>query len=431
MAGKWILVAAGMGLLLFSLNCGTSPTEANKAIPDTAQYVVFAWNDLGMHCLNPTYDQAVILPPYNTVWAQVIKRGNPPQIVTTGLTAQYRIIDNTHSYSKRSFSQFWDNAKKLFGTDLQQDKGLNLVDPNLHNGLAGEMVNRNDHFEVDGIPLTPVDDSGNWNPFQVAEITIKNAGGTVVAQTRTTTPTSDDINCGKCHGANAFADILQKHDSKHGTALQGNKPILCASCHASPALGMTSSSGNYLSKNIHKSHATRGAACYDCHPGEKTSCNRSKAHTAADGNCTSCHGDMNNVANTIATGARTPWVNEPKCATCHAGVPQVDTGTTLYRNAMGHGNVYCASCHSSPHAMVPSTQASDNYQAMQYQGKAKTIGSCGVCHQGSKGESGDIGEFGGKHGGANPDQKTACNICHTATPSETTKWPHKYQWKNR
>jgi len=31
----------------------------------TGDYSVFAWNDLGMHCLNPTYDKLVILPPYN------------------------------------------------------------------------------------------------------------------------------------------------------------------------------------------------------------------------------------------------------------------------------------------------------------------------------------------------------------------------------
>lgn len=431
MKNSSLLLTATVMAAIFGFSCTNNPTEASKSIPTDQQYVVFAWNDLGMHCLNPTYDQAVILQPYNTVWAQVIRRGNPPQIVTAGLVAEYKIINNTSSYNKRNFGQFWDNVKKLFGTELEHDKGLNLADPAVHNGLSGQMASRVDHFEANGIPLTPVDDSGTWNPYQVAEITIKNASGTVLAQTRTTAPTSDDINCAKCHGANAFVDILQKHDAMHGTSLQSSKPVLCASCHASPALGGTSNSGNYLSKYIHKSHATRGAECYDCHPGETTSCNRSRAHTAADGNCNACHGNMNNVANTIASGSRIPWINEPKCATCHSGIPEVDTGNILYRNAMGHGNVYCASCHSSPHAMVPSTQASDNYQAIQYQGKAKTIGSCGVCHHGSKGESGEIGEYGGKHGGTNPDQKNTCNICHTATPTQTSKWPHKYQWKNR
>ena len=66
---------------------------------------------------------------------------------------------------------------------------------------------------------------------------------------------------------------------------------------------------------------------------------------------------------------RIPWANEPKCVTCHLGVAQVDTRNTLYRNVTGHGGIYCANCHSSPHALVPSSQLADNYQALQYQGK--------------------------------------------------------------
>ena len=126
-----------------------------------------------MHCLNPSYDNAVILPPYNTVWAQVIKRGNPPQIVTTGVTVEYSIDGNTYSYGKRNYGQFWDNMLKLFGVSLPHDKGLNLDNPAINNGLSGTMVMKADHFQVNGIPVTPVNDSGTWNPFQVAIITVK------------------------------------------------------------------------------------------------------------------------------------------------------------------------------------------------------------------------------------------------------------------
>jgi hypothetical protein len=66
------------------------------------QYTVLAWNDLGMHCLNPGYDKGVVLPPYNTLWAQVIKRGDPPQIVTSGITVSYAIEGNTYSTSAGS-----------------------------------------------------------------------------------------------------------------------------------------------------------------------------------------------------------------------------------------------------------------------------------------------------------------------------------------
>jgi len=411
---------------------GSTGGGSNPPPPATNdQFVVFAWNDLGMHCLNPTYDEAVILPPYNNLFAQIVKKGNPPQIVTSGVTVEYTILNNTSSYGKTDkygavFAQFWDNALKLFGISLQRDTGLNLVDPNVHNDLAGNMLAKTDYFVANGIPVTPVGDNSVWNPYQVAEITVKDASGSTIAKTKITVPTSDEINCQRCHGIQAFKDILEKHDLKHGTKLVQQKPILCASCHGDPILGTSGpgTAGKYLSFAIHDSHAPRGAACYDCHPGNTTKCSRSNAHTAPDGNCTICHGTMND----IASGTRMPWASEPKCVTCHA-VSGVDTGVTLYRNARGHGNLYCADCHGSPHAMIPTNQEADNYQALQYQGKAKTIGSCAACHQNSKGEG--ASEFAEKHGGTNPRTKSACNICHTAVSSNTAQWPHAFQWKNR
>jgi len=410
------------------------PSDPGVITPakNNSQYVVFAWNDLGMHCANPSYDTGVILPPYNTVWAQVVLRGNPPKVVTTGLSVEYRVVNNTQSSSKGLYWQFWQYCKRLFGISLATDTGLNLVDTSIHNGLSGKMVAKGDHFQVNGIPITPIDDSGVWNPFQVIEVTVKDASNNIVAQTRTTIPISDEINCAKCHNgnANSMLDVLQKHDKNVGTNLVGQMPVLCASCHGSPALGQSGrgTSGKYLSEAIHGYHATKGASCYDCHPGAKTQCSRSLAHTAADGNCSNanCHGSMATMAASITNNTKVPWVNEPKCVSCHAGVAQVDTGTTLFRNAVGHGGVYCSSCHGSPHAMVPSRVDIDNYQSRQYQNYAKSIGSCGACHSSSKGEG--LGDFLEAHGsGKRPN---ACYVCHTAiTTTNTAKWPHQFQWK--
>ncbi|MBL0314089.1 MAG: hypothetical protein IPP78_15615 [Holophagaceae bacterium] len=440
------LLGIGAVLLLAGIasGCGSTgqtPPQTSASPPPVVEasvkigngnvgnYMVTAWNDLGMHCLNPTYDTAVILPPYNTVWAQVVQRGNPPHILTTGLTAQYRIINNTKSYGKGTYGQFWDNAKLLFGVALAKDKGLNLVDPFISNGLSGQMVNKGDHFEVDGIPVVPVDDSGKWNPYQQAEITIKDGTGKVVAQTRSTVPTSDEINCAKCHGADAFNDILKKHDRRHNTKLMTSKPVLCAGCHGSPALGQSGpgSSGKYLSQAIHGYHASKGASCYDCHPGNKTQCSRSLAHTNAAGNCTACHGDMSQVSSSIAAG-RVPWAQEPSCAKCHGGVPEVDTGSTLYRHGKGHGGLACAACHGSPHAMVPTNQPTDNYQAIQYQGKAVALGSCAACHESNKGEG--FREFAKEH--ASGQKASACAICHTGFKDpQQAKFPHGFLWKTR
>lgn len=406
--------------------------DEDPTIP--SEFVVLAWNDLGMHCLNPTYDTAVILPPYNTVWAQVIQRGNNPKIVTSGITVEYRIINNTFSDGKTyppfgsDYGQFWTHVVDLFGVNLTPNTGLNLVDATLNNGLSGTMVPSGDHFEVDGIPLTPVSDTGIWNPYQVAEITVKNSTGTVLAKTLATVPTSDEIRCNKCHGTDAFLDVLNKHDADQGTTLAASTPVLCASCHGSPVLGTVGPGVMYLSQAIHGFHANQGASCYDCHPGTTTRCNRSLAHTAPNGNCTSCHGSMADMAASIASGAKVPWMNEPKCADCHYGVAEVDNGEVLYRNSKGHGGVYCSGCHGSPHAMIPSSEASDNYQAIQYQGKALSLGSCAACHSNSRGEG--ASEFLEEHGGAhNP---SACAICHTAfTSAKTIDWPHQYQWRAR
>jgi hypothetical protein len=420
----------------------TTPPSGGINTTATKSYVVFAWNDLGMHCLNPSYDTAVILPPYNTVWAQVIKRGNPPQLITSGVTVSYRMIMNTTS-QKGLFAQFWTYGKQLFGVAPAVNYGLNLDDPTVSNSLSGTMLAKTDHFQVSGIPLTPVNDGNTWTPYQLAEITVKDGTtGAVLAQTRATVPTSHEINCAKCHGnssdqAVVFNDILVKHDAAQGTNLRNSKPVLCASCHGSPALGQTGpgTANKYLSQAIHGFHGNLASPpnCYDCHPGALTQCSRSTKHTAADGNCITCHGTLTNVAATITSGARIPWTNEPKCVTCHASgikgtaILGVDTSTTLYRKATDHGGMYCAGCHGSPHAMTPTNQATDNYQSIQYQGKAMTIGDCRVCHNTSRGGGND---FADEHGNGN---LSACNVCHTgfANAANTASWPHQFQWKSR
>ena len=419
-------------MLLTAILVVISCQKEDSTVPITnSDYVVFAWNDLGMHCLNPTYDELVILPPYNTVNAQVVKRGNPPQVITSGLTVEYSIVNNTSSYGKRQYGGFWTNFTSLFGgTAPANDIGLTGT------ALFGNMTVKSDHYTAEGMPVVPVNDDGVWDPFQVIEIKVKDASGNLLATTQATVPTSDEINCAKCHTggtSSVFTNILQAHDDKEGTSLVDQKPVLCANCHGSPALGTTGpgTSGKYFSQAIHGSHAGRDATCYDCHPGATTKCSRSLAHmgTTNDGNCTTCHGDMANVASSIGNG-RVPWVTEPKCVTCHTDADGVETYSDLYRNSSGHGGLYCSACHGSPHAMYPSREAKDNYQPNQYMGnKIKTIGSCGICHDDSRGE-GVGGEFGEAHAGTNPEEKNACHVCHTAITANTADWPHGYTWNN-
>ncbi len=87
--------------------CGTSgdggggDNGGGTPPPDTpGDYIVIGWNDLGMHCMDPSYEDFAVLPPYNTLWAQVIRRGDEPDIVTSGVTVEYSFPDNTDSTTK-------------------------------------------------------------------------------------------------------------------------------------------------------------------------------------------------------------------------------------------------------------------------------------------------------------------------------------------
>ncbi|MGZ3591988.1 MAG: cytochrome c3 family protein, partial [Thermodesulfobacteriota bacterium] len=73
------------------------------------------------------------------------------------------------------------------------------------------------------------------------------------------------------------------------------------------------------------------------------------------------------------------------CEQCHG--TNYTTGGNLYRNSTGHGGVYCAACHSSPHAWWPSKLWADNMQPTKLQRAPYAIGDCRVCH--TKKQTGD------------------------------------------
>jgi len=452
MPDRRLFPPAALALVLALLlgSCSTSDDGGSDVTPvvipaASMSYIVLAWSDQGMPFLSPTYDKEVLLPPYSSLRAQVVRRGDPPEIVTTGVTLEYSILGNTYSYGKttpqteedplRIYAGFWDNSLDLFGVDLDIDTGLNFTDPGVHNGLTGTMTLKGDRFEVDGVPVVPIDDAGTWDPYQVAEIVVRDAATNVeLARTRATVPVSDEISCGKCHGK-TFNDqevlsVLEEHDEGSGTSFAvDGLPVLCADCHGSPALGQTDSgsSGSYLSQVIHGFHATVSAACYECHPGTKTLAHRSKAHTSEGGACTACHGTLTTITTSITNG-RVPWVDGPNCSDCHTFVAEVDTGADLPGDGTGHGGVACSACHGTPHAQVPSNEEKDHYAFLQYQNKALALGSCRVCHRGSKG--GGLMGIVMAHGGGEP---TACTVCHTGpiTTTNPVNFPHRFQQRSR
>jgi hypothetical protein len=352
-------------------------------------YIVLGWNTLGMHCLDPNYSEICILPPFNTLMVQVLRRGSPVSIVTSGITLEYSIEHNTTVVGK---TDFWQYSKQLFGVDLPVGIGLT------GNGLKGTLKLNGDHFEATGIPLLPRDDKMNWNPYQVADVRLKNKAGKVLQTVRIVLPVSDELNCAKCHAADADAsmkygintgtlegNILAIHDKISGTTLAQSKPVLCAGCHASNALGKPGNGvQKSLSEAMHGKHARIAGdvpGCYDCHPGAKTKCLRTAINgmgfQGTDPSCPSCHGDLATVASTITAGRR-PWLDEPTCEKCHGDSHSVSGG--LYRETRDQTGVFCPACHNSPHAWWPTKQPLDNVQPLTYQLDPTAIGACPICH---------------------------------------------------
>jgi hypothetical protein len=420
---KWfvlsILLPAGLlwGLIAVGAWSGTGvaasapEVDAGKSAVDAGEraagdYVVLAWNDLGMHCYNPDFQDVGVLPPWNTIWAQVVRVGNPPELVTSGVEVTFVFTDNTYSVNK---SDFWDispyqgvqNAQWLFNLPqpLAQNVGLTGT------GLSGSMHLDGDHFVAEGIPLTEYRDSAPNSPYpyQLATIVARDAtSGQELARTVTVAPVSTEMHCDNCHydygpGNEDYGtgvveqNILLKHDDENMDeyppgfqgSLMDRRPVLCAWCHASNALDAPGVPGiPNLSNAIHGKHAEEDdgppdtqAGCYTCHPGPQTQCLRDVMSTEYAMDCLDCHGRMQTVAQNP-----NPWLNEPRCdsAACHGSAYQQDQ--PLYRNSKEHGDIYCEACHDSTHAIAPSREPNDAIKFVGWQGHNGTLDTCTVCH---------------------------------------------------
>jgi len=372
-------------------------------------------------------------------------------------------------------SNFWDinpdtgntYVFDLFGLNPPPDEGLAFGQrmPGILNPYVANDPQPFNHYDpgqhwfaADGIPVLPVDDAGQPRAYPLMRVTAADpAGGTQLASLDVVLPVASEADCQNCHALGEVAaplaspldfippddigdpnsvlqaakhNILVLHDAEHGTRLLDETPVLCARCHFSAALDLAGSgpAGAQLGKPtmsavMHGHHGeledpgtggplfppdgTLEQTCYQCHPGKVTQCLRG-AMGGAGIECRDCHGSMLAVGN----DARDPWMDEPRCESCHSGdamshlggqlrLTQAwegdpDTATprlaanrrfaenagTLYRNSLGHGGVACEGCHGSTHAIWPNALASanDNVAAVQLQGHSGTLSECSTCH---------------------------------------------------
>ncbi len=474
-----ILLLVGMAGLLLALRPGGAAGPTG--------WTVVSWNNLGMHCMDADFGVFAILPPYNTIQAQVVdasgRRVTNPALASLTYEA---VADPTGSINRTSAGKtnFWANVQSLFKASPAVDAGLlgkkmpgaanapqpMTWDPSLQWWIA------------EGIPITPYDDAGKKNFYPLMKVTAKSAAGAVLASTNIVLPVSDEMDCSACHAsssgpaarpyggwihdANPQRDyrlnILRLHDDMNASdpaytaalsalgfnpaglsaTVAGGKAILCASCHKSEALAGSGRTGiEPLTQAVHSRHArvldpTNGlaldavanrSACYRCHPGSETKCLRGAmgAAVAADGSMLMQCQSCHGGMSVVGGSGRTGWLQEPSCQQCHSGTATVNDGQIRYTTVFDvHGNP------RSPASPVFATNADTPAAGFSLYRFSKGHGGlqCSACHGSTH------AEYPSSHANDNLQSialqghagtLSECSTCHNASvPSTTNGGPH-------
>ncbi len=340
-----------------------------------------AWNDLGMHCACPTFEGFLLLPPFNTLRAQV--RGVP-----SGSTVTYALVEDTDtnlqsdpyfaSWIKNSqilVKPTYANFQPVVGGKVMGIAGKGLSGTMNYDSLSGAYI-------AAGIPAYPIttktskdimtDPLGgpNRDPFLTANVTVKDSTGKTIATTSTVVPVAFG-GCCTCHlklaAANGYPatpagsfQLLGVLHSKNSSGINiamidpdgdgVGGPVRCSWCHWDPAMGESSAPGwptgtkllpgatftlkksaYSFSDVLHRFHvqdqvvlsqydSNIAVNCYDCHPGNGVNCYRGahKAKTAIW--CVDCHGNLNQRV--VTKQMAQPWMAStlPSCAAPSPGI---------------------------------------------------------------------------------------------------------------
>lgn len=367
----------------------------SAATARAASWTVVGWNNLGMHCTDNDFSLFSLLPPYNTIHAQVIDPQGHLVTDAAGITVTYQAFAdpdgsiNTTSVNKLNF---WQYVQTLFGVALPQDAGLagkNMPGPSNQPQLMS-FDPASSWFIAEGIPLTPYDDAGRKNYYPMMHLVARDAAQNILATTDIVLPVSDEMDCTSCHASGGSAaaqpasgwannpdpkldvrqNILLLHDDRQAgdpafiaallaagydaaglfTTAMGGTSILCANCHASAALGTTGRPDvKPLTQAMHGRHATvddplsgltldatdNRSACYRCHPGSVTRCLRGAmgSAVASDGTLAMQCQSCHGSMSAVGSNARLGWLNEPACQNCHTGTAVRNNGQIRYTSA--------------------------------------------------------------------------------------------------
>lgn len=350
-----------------------------------AQYTIVGWNNLGMHCMDADYSVFSILPPYNTINAQLIDSAGHLVVNVGGLTVTYEAVaDSTNSINTGSSGKtnFWNFTLPLFGLTLPANVGLPVPGPNSFAMPGPANIPQQMSFDpfaqwfaAFGIPITPYDDAFFKNPYPMMRV-VARTGTTELGSLDVVLPVSDEMDCRACHGSNSGnaakpaagwvnnvnaqvdyrLNILRLHDelqvndptfqvalatnhfSPKGlfdTATRNAHSILCASCHSSEALPGSGLSGiKPLTQAVHSLHAnvidpTNGRTL-------DSSDNRSACYRCHPGSETRClRGAMGSAVASNGSLAM-------QCQSCHGSMNLV--GASTRTGWLNEPN--CQACHS-------------------------------------------------------------------------------------
>ena len=92
----------------------------------TATFKILASNDLGMHCACPSFSTFMLLPPYNTLRAQVLQTGGVDPVLL-GASNQYKVtysvlvaplprLDAIRDYCRAQLESLPDRLRGLTGS---------------------------------------------------------------------------------------------------------------------------------------------------------------------------------------------------------------------------------------------------------------------------------------------------------------------------
>ncbi|RLJ20402.1 cytochrome C [bacterium endosymbiont of Escarpia laminata] len=378
--------------ILSGINSAGSGPVSSSMLPDGSVFKTNFWD--GAQTAYDAFYPSGILPAFYPPGANILDLGLPMPNVEQLYLGDGNLSADQQSMPGRH-GPYTDNLTELFEAFVMDQPFF--TNPAFKFGYVKEGVN---WYEAPGIPMTAYDDYGRENPWPLLRVQAIDAAGTVLASNDTVVPISGEANCGICHnapvdGGNGEAtknlvgepstvlddpqldavpldvsleyaadlNLIRLHDQKHGTDLQNSTPVVCQTCHYTPALDLaqlgplgpendgplvlngvtiSDSMANGRDQVKHKSmsnvmHSHHGsvtddngdklfpdmppaikndlgivenfqqrrdvleATCYQCHPGRRTDCLRG-AMSNGGMLCQDCHGNMEQVGNDFTRG---------------------------------------------------------------------------------------------------------------------------------